>query len=202
MIVTRSANARTQFFPSWAGLQITVNGIVGLIASVPSGQELILAAPGVGQFLNPVPLVPNRETVYQAFVNNLQNKITGLSSPISRVPADFAKYSVEQTPVMWVEQVGEHPSDPGRGMPYAWTFDVAVGLYVFVGDSFATPPVTLLNPILDQLEAAMSPASPGGRGLTLDGLVYETRLISSSKEAAGAIVDRGWAYVPAVIRVQ
>ena len=80
-------------------------------------------------------------------------------------------------------------------MPYNWQYEVAVGVYTYSADPDNSPPVKMLNPILDAIEETLNP-SPPQQALTLDGLVYEVRLVGNGLEAAGAIANNAWAYVP------
>jgi hypothetical protein len=105
---------------------------------------------------------------------------------------------------MWMDQAGENQLEGegfgGKGMPYKWEFDVLLGIYTYSGDPQSSPPSSMMNPILDAIEALVSPNQPSGFGNTLNGLVYETRLLGKGKGESGALVNNAWAAVPAVIR--
>ncbi len=110
LIVTASW-ARSPFQSSWTGLQIVVGGIQSFIASVQSQTQLTLTR-SVGQFSTPVPLLPNRETIYQAFFNLVKQAPSLTTS--SRVPRDFRDYQAEELPTLYIEQFGEIQHDAAR----------------------------------------------------------------------------------------
>ena len=196
LIVTSFAGR--QFAQSWVGLPLLINGNMVTVASVQGPGQLTLAtvtAPTV----KPVYFQPIRETVYKALFNLLSTISTNYPNVVttfSRTPQVYASVGAELMPYVFIEQRGENPKREGRGMPYNWEFDVAIGIYTFSADPDDIPPVTLLNPILDAVEATLNP-SPPQQALTLDGLVYEVRLIGNGMEAAGAVANNAWAYVPA-----
>lgn len=186
-----------QFMKSWEGLPFLVNGTEATVVSVQSSIQLQLNK-SVGQGLTNVFLTPNRETVYQAFFN-LVKKAPGVVTA-SRVPQIFSDVPPEQQPFLFVEQMGENAQREGTGIPYNWQFDVAIGICVYSPDPKNQVPASLLNPILDSIEA-MLPPSPTQGAQDLDGLVVEARLLGNGKGVAGAIGNQAWAYVPARIVV-
>lgn len=193
LIVTQEGGPR-QFAPSWAGLPFVINGIPTFVASVTSVVQLTLKN-SVGQITQPTGLFPTRETIYQAFFN-LVSQAPGLVTA-SRIPMIYEQVAAEQKPFLFVEQVGENPLRAGAGMPYKWELDVAIGLYVFSGNPNVAP-VSVMNPILDAIEQMLAP-SPTLGIQNLGGIVYEARLLGSGKEAAGAIAENAWSYIPARI---
>jgi hypothetical protein len=215
LIVTfqRGTERCSQFVQAWAGygtsvgvpganagnaLQIVIGGTVSTIASVQSGTQLTLLTPVQANGSN-LPMVPNRETVYQALFNLISQ--SAQFTTVTRVPQIWANITPAQCPYLWQDQAGENQMESARGMPYKWEFDVLFGLYTYSGDPQTIAPVTLLNPILDAIETQISPNQTTGQGNTLNGLVYEVRLLGKEKGEAGALVNNAWAAVPAVIRV-
>jgi len=194
LIVTQTGGPR-QFQPSWVGLPFMINGLPTTVASVISPIQMTLAT-SVGQLTTPTPLIPTRETIYQSFFN-LVKQTPGVITA-SRVPRTFEDVPPEQKPFIFMEQVGENPQRKGAGLPYNWELDVAIGIFVFSPSPDQIPPATLLNPILDGIEAMLAPAPTIGIQ-NLDGIVYEARLLGNGKEAAGAIGTNAWAYLPARI---
>jgi hypothetical protein len=193
LIVTQASGI--QFAPSWVGLQLVIGDQLSTIASVTSPKQMVLVK-RVGPFSTPVPFAPNRETIYQAFFN-LVSRAPGLQKA-SRTPRIFSDVDPSEKPFLFVEQMGENAQRQGVSVPYNWQLDISIGIYVYSPDPETVVPASVLNPILDSLEAMLAPSPTSGRQ-TLDGLVYEARLLGNGHEAAGAIGNNAWAYVPARI---
>lgn len=195
-LIVTFAGGPAQFNPSWAGLQIAIGGALSSIASVTSPTQMKLAS-SVGQFSSPVPFAPNRETIYQAFFNLLAG-IPGLVTS-SRRPQIFGNVPAEQQPALFTEQRGENPIKLGNGIPYRWELDIMIMVYVYSADDQIAP-VTLLNPIVDQIELLLPATSTQQfQRQTLNGLVYEVRLLGDGKADQGSLGNQALSLIPARI---
>lgn len=173
-----------------------VGGKLTAIASVQDPAHLTLSTP-VDPNLPVTQLAPTRETIYQAFFNFVK-QAPGIISA-SRVPQLYTNVDPTQKPFLFIEQMSPgNPRRQGQGIPYNWELDLAIGVFVYSPYPDQVAPVTLLNPIIDAIEE-MLPPSPVTQAQTLDGLVVEARLFGDGHDAAGAIGNEAWAYIPARI---
>ena len=202
LVVTAQPGSARRFAASWVGLPFNIGGTVVSVESVQSPLQLTLTSAIAASQTNPLVMQATREGVYLAFYNRLVSSISGIATT-TRSPQHWDRLLPEQTPSLFVEQVGENQLESDVGQAYKWIFKLGIGVFVRVGDPEATPPVTIINPINDQIEAALDPNQPTGFGLTLDGLVQEARLYGGdSRVAAGALHNIAWNYVPAILKVQ
>ena len=111
----------------------------------------------------------------------------------SDVPASMqpALYVVESDPVA--------TQRPGLGPVWEWRFDVHV--YVNTGDDPDTPPGTLMNPILDAIEAALAPDNLVTNKQTLGGLVQHCWIEGKTQTDQGVLGGQGVAIIPVFIKV-
>lgn len=90
----------------------------------------------------------NREPIYAALFARLSS-IAGLKTT-SRILRHWNDVPSEQQPALFMSQAGETASTI-TGEPQKWL--LMVDLYVYVQTDGITPPGTVMNPILDAIEA-------------------------------------------------
>ena len=137
-----------------------------------------------------------REQVYSALFA-LVSQAKGVNTTARRT-AIYTNIPPEQQPALFQEQVGENPINQGRGLPYVWELEVVLGVYAYCADETVAPD-TLLNPILDSIEAILPPNTVLGPQ-TLGGLVYECRLVGNAKAFSGSLGNQAFAYIPIRIK--
>jgi hypothetical protein len=101
-----------------------------------------------------------REPIYQAlFAKLLPLKNSGLAVTCTRLLKHWNDVQDYEQPAIFMaqgDQIAEHQL---KGSPYKW--DLSVNIYVYVKTDGTTAPATLLNPILDAIENALSSKVPG-----------------------------------------
>lgn len=104
----------------------------------------------------------NREAIYSALFTRLST-VPGLVTS-SRILKHWADVPAEQRPALFMSQSTETPQTI-TGEPSKWLLSVDV--YVYVTTNGTTPPGTVMNPILDAIEAIF-PVHPITGKHTLD----------------------------------
>jgi|SRR5579863_6985143 len=191
------------FDPSWQGLgtplnpglQMVIGGKVARIQTVNSPTTMTLAS-SIGAMPSPVPFLPNRETLYQALFN-LVSQAPGLVTWSRRTMLPQNVDGSDQ-PALFMDQRGENPERQGQGIPYMWRLEAELKIYCYSGDT-SIPPATLLNPILDAIEAMFPPQIAALVPQTFGGLCVEARLQGDGKGEAGTIGNQAVAFVPVMI---
>lgn len=104
----------------------------------------------------------------------------------------------EQQPALFVAQGPQQPDYSVKGMPPRWTLQVDVYLYAQAPED-ATPS-TVLNPLLDAVEAALEPSpAAGGAGGALGGLVHRCWISGTIETDEGTLGAQAVAIIPITI---
>ncbi|MFK7088682.1 hypothetical protein AAFM71_07680 [Chromobacterium violaceum] len=136
----------------------------------------------------------NREAIYSALFERLK-AIPGLRTTSRRL-RHWSDVDASQQPAMFQAQVRESPipGDPSRGLPTKWTLSADV--YVYARTDGDQAPGTVLNPLLDAIEAALQPDNPVLRAQTLGGMVEHCWIDGDIETDEGALGDQAVAIVP------
>ncbi len=97
-------------------------------------------------------------------------------------------------PALYMVQKDEDPKRV-KGLPYIWTLNVDVYLYINSPNDPDFIPAQLLNPLLDQIESLLEPP-PSSDTQTLNGLVSHCWISSKVMTAEGQISDGEIALIP------
>ena len=101
-------------------------------------------------------------------------------------------------PALFMTQGTQKSQTQQKGLPYKWDLLVKVWIYVNVPDGTSPDPV--INPILDQITALLTPAN--GNKLTLGGLVDEVIIDGDIETFEGTLGSQEVAIVPIRILVR
>jgi hypothetical protein len=111
-----------------------------------------------------------REDIYNALFDLISNSCNGLGvKTFSRNLKDFLDVDASIQPAIFQVQVAENSKQVLK-IPAIWTLEAEIWIYINTSNDPKKPRSSLLNPILDALEAAMPPNEPNGPQ-TLGGLV-------------------------------
>lgn len=139
----------------------------------------------------------NREAVYQALFDHLKT-IPGFKIT-SRRPRLWTEVDKADQPAFFLASGDQTPKNSPDGEPTSWLLSAEVLIYTHSADP-DIPPSSILNPLLDALEARLKSLIPG-RVQTLGGLV-ERVWISGPIETSGDLLgDQGVASIPLEILV-
>lgn len=159
-------------------------------------------------------MATTREAVMNALLTQLQTSGTTFRTYSRRwLPwIDDPQASLPNLPllVQWESPVAEDYQRSGRGIPPKRLWDVRVLIYAKIpqGETLGVPDATtpgasVLNPLVDAVEAALDPGNPDGV-LTLGGLVIDCRIEGQIIKALGDTDPSGicGAIIPVRILVQ
>lgn len=104
-----------------------------------------------------------------------------------------------EQPALFMAQKSEVASVKTLAAPTVWTLTVDVYLYVHSSDPYCAP-ATLLNPLIDAVEAALAPsAATGVQDLGLPAMVQHAYISGKIETDEGVLGDQAVAIVPVEI---
>lgn len=136
----------------------------------------------------------NREQIYAELFERLK-AIPGLRTT-SRKLRHWTDVDSSQQPALFQAQGRQiaTPGDPARGVPTKWTF--LIDVYVYARTDGDRVPGTVMNPLLDAIEAVTKPDNPTQRVQTLGGLVERCWIEGDIETDEGTLGDQAVAIVP------
>jgi hypothetical protein len=104
-----------------------------------------------------------------------------------------------EQPALFVSQKSESAAVQTLGAPTVWTLSVDLYVYVHSSDPYRAP-ATVLNPLIDAVEAALLPDPVTGvQTLGLPGMVQHAYLAGKIATDEGVLGDQAVAIVPVEI---
>lgn len=99
----------------------------------------------------------NREAIYQALFN-LVKDLPGFVT-VSRRARLVKDVAAEEQPALFLEEgPGETVQNQGQGLPLKHFLHVDLGFYARLPDDRDLAPGSILNPLIDAIEAALEPS--------------------------------------------
>lgn len=148
---------------------------------------------------------PPRETIYAALatlLSSLQDGPDPLFKEVQRRLLHWSDATPATMPSCYTVQVSETVQFQGKNFPNKWMLKVELYIYVSTGGDSESVPSSILNPILDAVEAALAPNPDGGKTeQTLGGLVEWCRIDGTIETDEGVLGDKAVAIVPVSILV-
>jgi hypothetical protein len=141
-----------------------------------------------------------REPIYAALFSRLQGAAPFVTT--SRRLRHWSDVAAIEQPALFQAQRVE-TADQRRGLPTKWICDVDVYVYCQAPDE-VTSPATILNPLLDAIEAAMAPLAPldlAANAQSLGGLAYQAWINGKIETDEGTLGGQAVAIVPVRIMV-
>jgi len=106
--------------------------------------------------------------------------------------------SAEQ-PALFMTQKSEVASVKTLGAPTVWTLLIELYLYAHSSDPYLSP-ATVLNPLVDAVEAALAPAATTGlQDLGLPSMVQHAMISGKIETEEGVLGDQAIAIIPVEI---
>jgi hypothetical protein len=143
--------------------------------------------------------VINREAIYQALfdlVKALPGFVT--TSRRSRLAKDVA---AEEQPILFQEEwQGETVTHQGQGLPAKHLLYVDLGFYARLPEDKDLAPGSILNPLIDAIEAALLP-DEDEENQTLGGLVEYCRINGKILKNEGLLDGQATVVIPVEILV-
>lgn len=136
----------------------------------------------------------NREPIYAALFA-LVSGAAGFRTTSRRLRHWSAVEAAEQPALFQVQK--KETAQQAEGSPPLWRAELDLYLYCQAPDD-ATAPTTVLNPLLDAIEAALLPTGPDAvaGALTLGGLVKHCWIAGAVETDEGALGGQAVAIVP------
>jgi hypothetical protein len=114
----------------------------------------------------------------------------------SRRLRHWSDIGAAEQPALFMSEKGGHAVVKALGAPVVWTLYADFYLYACSSDPYAAP-ASLLNPLLDALEAALAPSPVTGiQNLGLPGMVRHVTISGKVETDEGVLGDQAVAIVP------
>jgi hypothetical protein len=146
-------------------------------------------------------VITARETIYAALFAKVTQAANFVTT--SRMLVHWADVPPEGHPALFLRQVSETYSRQ-RGLPPRVQLSVEVYMYVHTMQQQLAPnvtPSTLLNPLLDSVEATLAPDDGSNQVQTLGGLVSHCWIEGQIEIFEGVLGDQAVAIIPVSILV-
>jgi hypothetical protein len=117
----------------------------------------------------------------------------------SRRLRHWSEVAPAEMPALFMSEKGATASSRALGAPQLWTLFADFYLYAHSSDPYLAP-ASLLNPLIDALEAALAPAPATGiQNLGLPQMVQHARIEGKIETDEGVLGDLAIAVVPVEI---
>lgn len=139
----------------------------------------------------------SREPIYAALFGLLETAAD--FSVVDRRLRHWSDVSPAEQPALFMAQKTESAAAKALGAPTVWTLSVDLYIYVHSSDPYLAP-ATVLNPLLDAVEAALTPsAATGIQDLGLPAMVQHAYINGKIETDEGVLGDQAVAIVPVEI---
>jgi hypothetical protein len=136
----------------------------------------------------------NREPIYAALFGLVEAAAD--FAVVDRRLRHWADVSPAEQPALFMAQKTELASIKTLGAPTVWTLAVDLYVYAHSSDPYLAP-ATVLNPLLDAVEAALAPsATTGLQDLGLPAMVQHAYISGKIETDEGVLGDQAVAIVP------
>ena len=136
----------------------------------------------------------NREPIYAALFGLIETAAD--FAVVDRRLRHWSDVSPAEQPALFMAQKTELASVKTLGAPTVWTLAVDLYVYVHSSDPYLAP-ATVLNPLLDAVEAALAPsATTGLQDLGLPAMVQHTYISGKIETDEGVLGDQAVAILP------
>lgn len=138
-----------------------------------------------------------REPIYAALFD-LVSAAAGFVT-VERRLRHWSDVAPAEQPALYLAQKSEAASVKALGAPTVWTLSADLYLYVHSGDPYL-PPASILNPLVDAVEAALAPAAATGlQDLGLPSMVQHAYIAGRIETDEGVLGDQAIAIIPVEI---
>jgi hypothetical protein len=139
----------------------------------------------------------NREPIYAALFDVLAGAAD--FTVVDRRLRHWSDVAPAEQPALFVAQKTELASVRTLGAPTVWTLAVDLFVYAHSSDPYLAP-ATVLNPLLDAVEAALAPsATTGVQDLGIPSQVQHAYISGKIESDEGVLGDQAVAIVPVEI---
>jgi hypothetical protein len=138
-----------------------------------------------------------REPIYAALFALIESAADFVTA--ERRLRHWSDVAPAEQPALFQSQKSEVAAVKALGAPTVWTLGVEFYLYVHSSDPYQAP-ATVLNPLIDAVEAALAPAATTGvQDLGLPAMVQHAYIAGKIETDEGALGDQAIAIIPVEI---
>ncbi len=138
-----------------------------------------------------------RETIYAALFAQVSAAADFVTA--TRRLRHWSDVTPAEQPALFLRQKSEMATVPTLGAPTVWKLAVELYLYAHASDPYAAP-ATILNPLIDAVEAALAPLPATGlQDLGLPAMVQHAYIAGRIITDEGVLRDQAVAIVPVEI---
>jgi len=139
----------------------------------------------------------NREPIYAALFGLIESAAD--FAVVDRRLRHWSDVAPAEQPALFMAQKTELASVKTLGAPTVWTLAVDLYVYAHSSDPYLAP-ATVLNPLIDAVEAALAPsATTGVQDLGLPAMVQHAYINGKIETDEGVLGDQAVAIVPVEI---
>jgi hypothetical protein len=139
----------------------------------------------------------SREPIYSALFGLLETAAD--FAVVDRRLRHWSDVAPAEQPALFMAQKTETASVKTLGAPTVWTLSVDLYVYAHSSDPYLAP-ATVLNPLLDAVEAALAPsATTGIQDLGVPAMVQHAYISGKIETDEGVLGDQAVAIVPVEI---
>ena len=136
----------------------------------------------------------NREPIYAALFGLIETAAD--FAVVDRRLRHWSDVSPAEQPALFMAQKTELANVKTLGAPTVWTLAIDLYVYAHSSDPYLAP-ATVLNPLLDAVEAALAPsATTGVQDLGLPAMVQHAYISGKIETDEGVLGDQAVAIVP------
>jgi hypothetical protein len=140
-----------------------------------------------------------REEIINALFNRLA--ASGPFKTVGRRNRDPESIPPCETPALMLVEHSEKNARPAPNLPPKRTMSLRAIIYSDVGCDENAIPASLVNNLLDAIDAALVPDDPSSNRCTLGGLVYSVVIEGDVIMAPGDVTGKGLAIMPIQILI-
>lgn len=144
-------------------------------------------------------MAASRETIINALFELLAS--SGEFKMTGRRNRDPESIPTEQTPALLLVEHSERYEIQSRNLPAKRFINLRAIIYTDVGDNDSAIPATIVNNMLDGVDAALIPDNPQSGFCTLGGLAYSVKIDGEVIKAPGDVTGKSLAIVPIQILI-
>ena len=138
-----------------------------------------------------------REPIYAALFSLVADAADFVT--VARRLRHWSDVTPAEQPALFMRQKSEAAAVPTLGAPTVWKLSVELYLYAHAADPYMAP-ATILNPLIDAVEAALAPpAATGLQTLGLPAMVQHAYIAGRLATDEGVLRDQAVAVIPVEI---
>jgi hypothetical protein len=146
-------------------------------------------------------MTASREAIMSALFALVSGPILSSQSPFvtsSRRMRLWGDVPSGEKPALFMREIGDEYKGAERGLPPGVYMGVELYIYIDAGKDQSVDPISVLNPLIDAVEAALKGSPVNGRQ-TLGGLVFHTWIEGKIMKDPGDLDGDGVAVIPVKI---